>query len=313
MKVSYDYRELMSMIDSTLLKPTATGEEIEKLCQDALKYGFKAVVVNPIHVKACKKILKDTKVKVSTVAGFPLGEDLTKVKLFEVKRACKEGAEEIDVVTRISAIKSGNWKVIEQEVKKIVKAAAKKRLVKVILEASYLTDEEIERACQICVEAGARFVKTGTGYAGDATVSQVALMSRAVKAQLSEMSNKNDLKHCEVKAAAGIKTYAQALALAEAGATRIGTSRAVEIAEEGVIAAADERFADPPAPPLNWTVETPAESLSEIHGEEDTPILVNAVPPAPESLAETPAAPSNWEVGAAAPQERGEEPQPREE
>jgi deoxyribose-phosphate aldolase len=222
----------MSMIDSTLLKPTATAEEIEKLCQDALKYGFKAVVVNPIHVRTCKKILKDTKVKVATVAGFPLGEDLLKVKLFEVKRACKEGAEEIDAVMCVSAAKAGNWKAVEQEIKKIVRAAGK-RLVKVILETSYLTDEEIERACQICVEAGARFVKTGTGYAGNATPEHVALMSRAVKAQLSEMSNKNDLKHCDVKAAAGIKTYEQALALAEAGAVRIGTSHAAEIAEEG--------------------------------------------------------------------------------
>jgi deoxyribose-phosphate aldolase len=270
----------MSMIDSTLLAPTATGEEIEKLCQDALKYGFKAVVVNPVHVKTCKKILKDTKVKVSTVAGFPLGEDLTKVKLYEVKRACKEGAEEIDVVLCISAAKAGNWKAVGQEIKKIVKAAKRRRLVKVILEASYLTDEEIERACKICVEAGARFVKTGTGYAGDATTEHVALMSRAVKAQLSEMSNKNDLKRCEVKAAAGIRTYEQALALAEAGATRIGTSRAAEIAEEGAKAAQIEQRAETAAAqesgeagvePADWeTKAAEAEKRGEEAAERET-------------------------------------------
>lgn len=233
MKVEYDYNELMSMIDSTLLKPVVTGEELQKLCEDALNYKFKAVVVNPLHVRACKKQLKDTTVKVCTVVGFPLGEELTKVKLYQTKRAVKEGADEIDVVICLSAVKKGDWKYIAGELGKIVRAVKKGRLVKVILETSYLTEEEIVKACQICVEAGARFVKTGTGFAGHATPEHVALMLRSVKAQLAEMSNKNDMKHCEVKAASGIKTYEQARSLAEAGATRIGTSHAAEIAEEG--------------------------------------------------------------------------------
>jgi len=242
MKVAYDYEEIMNMIDSTLLKPVVLKEELEKLCSDAVKFGFKSVVVNPVHVKTCKKILKDTKVKVCTVAGFPLGEELSKVKLYQVKRACKAGAEEIDFVLSLSAAKAGDWKYVGKEVKKLVKAAKRKRVVKVILEASYLTDEEIVKACQVCVEAGARFVKTGTGYAGNATPEQVMAMSRAVKAQLNEMSNKNDVKRCEIKAAAGIKTFDQAREMAEYGATRIGTSSAADIAEEGMkMVIADEK------------------------------------------------------------------------
>ena len=240
MKVAYEYNELVEMIDSTLLAPTATEEQLQKLCDDAVKNKFKAVVVNPIHVKFCKKRLKDTLVKVCTVAGFPLGEDLPKVKLYSVKKACKAGAEEIDVVMCISAAKAGRWADVAKEIKKIVKAATGKRIVKVILETSYLTEEEIVKACQICVEAGARFVKTSSGFAKTddgrvigATTEHVALMWRAVDTQLKQMSNKDDVKRCQIKAAGGIKTYEQALALAEAGATRIGTSSAGEIAEEG--------------------------------------------------------------------------------
>ena len=244
MKVAYEYSELVEMIDSTLLKPFVSAEEIEQLCKDATEYGFKAVIVNPVHVKTCKKLLKDTKVKVGTVVGFPLGDDLTKIKLYEIKLAKKEGAEEIDAVMSLSAARAGDWKYIGKEIKKMVKKTKKNsvfkskkkrvnRIFKVILETSYLSDEEIVKACQVCVEAGADFVKTGTGYAGNATPEHVALMLRAVKNQLSELSNKDDKKYCGVKASAGIRTYEQANALAEAGATRIGTSHAAEIAKEG--------------------------------------------------------------------------------
>ena len=222
--------EVLEKLDSTLLSPVATAADIEKLCNDALTCGFKAVVVNPVNVAACRKILKDSLVKVCTVVGFPLGEDLTKVKVYETKRALKAKADEIDMVMCISAAKAGRWDYVGKEIKKVAKLC-KARVLKVIIEACYLTETEIKQACEVVVRNGARFVKTSTGY-GDAgaVLADVELMHDTVSDVLK--TYKQDDARCEVKASGGIKTFGQAKAFVEAGATRIGTSSAMEILEE---------------------------------------------------------------------------------
>ncbi len=232
MKFSVEFaKEVTEKIDSTLLKPTAVSADIEKLCKDAVEYGFKAVCVNPINVPACKAALKDTPVKVCTVVGFPLGEELTKVKLFALKKALKAGADEIDMVMCISAAKMGRWDYVGKEIKKLARAAGK-AVLKVIIEACYLTQDEIKTACEVAVKNGARFVKTSTGYGtSGAKAEDVTLIHNAVTATLK--TDKPDVLRCEVKAAGGIKTYEQAKAMVEAGATRIGTSNGVGIAIEG--------------------------------------------------------------------------------
>ena len=223
--------EVLEKIDSTLLTPVASAADIEKLCNDALASGFKAVVVNPVNVAICKKLLKDSLVKVCTVVGFPLGEDLTKVKVFETKRALKAGADEIDMVMCISAAKAGRWDYVGKEIKKIAKIC-KVKVLKVIIETCYLTDTEINQACEAAVKNRARFVKTSTGYGTAGAKTEQVLMMNDTVATVLKMNFKQDDARCEVKAAGGIKTYEQAKAFVEAGATRIGTSNAMEILQE---------------------------------------------------------------------------------
>jgi deoxyribose-phosphate aldolase len=222
--------EVLEKLDSTLLSPTATAADIEKLCNDALAGGFKAVVVNPVNVAACHKILKESLVKVCTVVGFPLGEDLTKVKVFETKRALKAKADEIDMVMCISAAKAGRWEYVGKEIGKIAKLC-RKRVLKVIIETCFLTDAEIKQACEVVVRNGARFVKTSTGFgSAGAVLANVEIMHDTVSDILKTF--KQDDARCEVKASGGIKTFEQAKAFVEAGATRIGTSSAMEILAE---------------------------------------------------------------------------------
>ncbi len=209
---------IASYIDHTLLKPDATVQQIDKLCAEAAEYHFASVCVNPWFVPRCVKNLKDTGVKVCTVIGFPLGATTTETKVFEALQAIRSGAEEIDMVINISAMKSGSFQAVEQEIQALAAAAEGSALLKVIIETCLLTEEEKIRACQIAKRAGADFVKTSTGFStGGATVEDIVLMRKTVGPEMG------------VKASGGIRDYATARAMIEAGATRIGASAGVAI------------------------------------------------------------------------------------
>lgn len=206
------------LIDHTLLKPEATKDQIEKLCEEALQYQFASVCVNPAWVPFSFQMLKNSDVKVCTVVGFPLGATSTETKVFETKLAIKQGAEEIDMVINIGALKEGNNDLVEQEIKKICEAAKNKALVKVIIETALLTDEEKKIACMLAKNAGADFVKTSTGFSsGGATIEDVRLMRLVVGQEMG------------VKASGGVRTLEDAIAMVNAGANRIGTSSGIQI------------------------------------------------------------------------------------
>lgn len=211
--------QLAKMIDSTDVKATATRSEIEKLCQEAVKYGFKCAVVNPVYVKYAAQLLKNSKVKVCSTIGFPLGISLPEIKALEAVKAVEEDADELDMVINLSALKSGDYAVVKQDIAAVVdvKRLAEEVIVKVIIETTQLTKDEKVMACKLVKEAGADFVKTSTGLFGGATVEDVMLMRQTVG------------KNIGVKAAGGIRTYADAVAMIEAGANRIGTSAAMAI------------------------------------------------------------------------------------
>lgn len=216
-------REIARYIDHTNLKPYATKEDIIKLCDEAIQYGFYAVCVNPYRVKLAKDYLsgKGADVKVASVIGFPLGATPTEVKVFEAKKALDDGADELDMVINIGALKDGDYEYVKRDIEEVVKVAHEKGAkVKVIIETCYLTDEEKVKACELAKEAGADFVKTSTGFgSGGATVEDVRLMRKVVGPEMG------------VKASGGIRTYEQAVAMIEAGANRIGTSSGVKIVE----------------------------------------------------------------------------------
>ena len=208
------------LIDHTLLKPDASIEAIEKLCEEALKYDFASVCVNPGFVPLCAKLLKGSNVKVCTVIGFPLGATLPSVKVYETKEAVREGADEIDMVINVSQLKAKNDAYVYQEIKDI-KAACDGKLLKVIIETCLLTDEEKVRACELSVKAGADFVKTSTGFStGGATAEDVALMRKTVG------------PHIGVKASGGVRTYEDMVEMVKAGANRIGTSNGVKLLQK---------------------------------------------------------------------------------
>lgn len=210
--------EKANMIDHTLLKADATKDDIVRLAEEAKKYGFASVCVNPVWVKTAYEILKDTDVKVCTVIGFPLGATTPEVKAFETTNAIQNGAEEVDMVINIGALKSRDLELVENDIRAIVEAAKGKALVKVIIEACLLTEEEKVLACQLAVKAGADFVKTSTGFStGGATVEDVALMRKTVGPDFG------------VKASGGIRTAEDLLAMEKAGANRIGASAGVKI------------------------------------------------------------------------------------
>ena len=212
---------IASYIDHTLLKPDATGEQIDRLCAEAREYGFASVCVNPYYVARCVKNLKGTDVKVCTVVGFPLGATTMETKVFETLQAVASGAQEIDMVMNVCAMKSGHTKAIEQEIQALAAAVEDKAILKVIIETCLLTDEEKTQACRIARRSGAHFVKTSTGFStGGATVEDVALMKKAAGANV------------KVKASGGIRDYATAKAMIEAGADRIGASAGVSIVKE---------------------------------------------------------------------------------
>lgn len=210
-----------SYIDHTLLKPDASNKEIKNLCKEAVQYEFFSVCVNPCNIKICKKYLKNTPVKVCSVIGFPLGSNDTKTKVFEAKKAIKDGADEIDVVINIAKLKDKKYKYIEKELSNIVKVSKGKALVKVIIETCLLTNDEIKAACEIIYASGVDYVKTSTGFSkSGATVEDVELIKEICKDKIM------------IKASGGINNFDFMKSLIGAGATRIGTSHGVKIMEE---------------------------------------------------------------------------------
>lgn len=214
--------KLNKYIDHTLLKADASQEQIETLIEEAKKYDFASVCVNPTWVSFAAQALKATDVKVCTVIGFPLGANTPELKAFETSDAIQNGANEVDMVINIGALKSRNFDLVERDIRAVVEAA-KGTLVKVIIETCLLTDDEKVKACQIAQKAGADFVKTSTGFStGGATVEDVALMRKTVGSDMG------------VKASGGARSYEDALAFIKAGATRIGASSGVAIMEGDV-------------------------------------------------------------------------------
>ncbi|MCM3596285.1 deoxyribose-phosphate aldolase [Metabacillus idriensis] len=207
-----------SMIDHTALKPETTKAQIETLCAEAKEYKFASVCVNPTWIETAAALLKGTDVKVCTVIGFPLGATTVETKAFETKDAIAKGATEVDMVINIAALKDKNDELVERDIRAVVDAAKGKALTKVIIESCLLTDEEKVRACELSVKAGADFVKTSTGFStGGATVEDIALMRKTVGPDVG------------VKASGGVRDRAGALAMVEAGATRIGASAGISI------------------------------------------------------------------------------------
>jgi deoxyribose-phosphate aldolase len=215
-------RDWSSLVDHTLLKPEASDADIRRLCEEAAQYKFASVCVNPTWVRAASCNLRGSNVPVCTVVGFPLGATLADVKAYEARRAIFDGAREVDMVINIGALKSNDDCAVEADIRAVVEASHEYDvLVKVIIEAALLTDDEKVRACLAAKRAGADFVKTSTGFAkSGATVADVALMRRTVGAEMG------------VKAAGGVKGIEDARAMVEAGATRIGASVGVKIAQE---------------------------------------------------------------------------------
>lgn len=213
-------RNLSTYIDHTILKPTTSVTDIVRLCEEAAEHKFAAVCVPPCYVGLAANQLAGTVVNVATVIGFPLGSATTAVKVAETKDAVENKADEIDMVINVGAIKSGMWDAVTADIRAVVEASDEAK-VKVIIETSQLTDEEKVRATECVIEAGADFVKTSTGFiGGGATVEDVALLRRTIEQKCSS---------CRIKASGGIRTKADALAMIEAGADRIGTSAGVAI------------------------------------------------------------------------------------
>ena len=200
------------MIDHTVLKADTPLETVKRICDEAMEYGFASVCINPCHVAYCADYLKDSDVNVCTVIGFPLGANTSAVKAFETKDAIANGADEIDMVMNIGALKDKNYDLVRDDVKAVVEAA-NGTLVKVILETCLLTEDEIKKACELCVEAKADYVKTSTGFSRrGATIEDVRIMKEAVHGK------------AKVKAAGGVRTPEDMVKIVAAGADRIGTS-----------------------------------------------------------------------------------------
>jgi deoxyribose-phosphate aldolase len=206
--------ELAHMIDHTLLKPEATPAQIDRLCAEARQYGFASACVNPVYVNRCAEALRGSAVKVCTVIGFPLGANTSEVKAFEAAKAIQDGAAELDMVINIGALKAGELAQVRRDIRQVVEAASTSAaLVKVIIEACMLTDEQKVTACHLAQQAGANFVKTSTGFSsGGATIEDVTLMRRTVGPEMG------------VKAAGGVRTLA----------SRLGSSAGVKIVVEMV-------------------------------------------------------------------------------
>lgn len=212
------------MIDHTILKADTNADDIKKLCSEAAQYNFASVCVNPYYVPLARQLLNGTGVKTCCVIGFPIGSNTTETKIFETIDACNKGAQEVDMVINVAALKNGDWDYVKKDIEGVVNAAKGKALVKVIIETNLLTDEEKVKVCTISKLAGADFVKTSTGFvvgkngsASHATVEDVKLMRQTVGPVMG------------VKASGGVRDYATACKMIEAGATRFGTSGGIKI------------------------------------------------------------------------------------
>ncbi len=215
-------------IDHTILKPNITEADVIKVCDEAKANGFFSVCVNPYFVPLVAKALEGTDVKVTSVIGFPLGANTTEIKALEAAKAVSDGANEIDMVINVSALKDGKYDYVESDIHAVVEAIKGKAILKVILETCLLSKEEIVKACEISKAAGAQFVKTSTGFStGGATEEDVALMKKTVGAAL------------EVKASGAVRDYETALKMIEAGATRIGASSSVDIVNQSTTSNSD--------------------------------------------------------------------------
>lgn len=210
---------LAAMIDHTNLKPTATETDIRKICAEAREYGFASVCANPVHVPLLKQELEGSRPLVCCVVGFPLGANAKQIKAAEARQAVTEGADEVDMVINIGALKAGQTDTVQEDIAAVVEAAAGKT-VKVIIETCYLSDDEKRTACKCAMDAGAHFVKTSTGFgSGGATAADVRLMRDVVGDKL------------QVKASGGIRTLDDARAMIKAGADRIGASAGIDIVD----------------------------------------------------------------------------------
>ena len=219
-----DHTELARMIDHTFLKAFGSPADIENLCAEARKWGFGAVCVHPCNIERCVDLLAGSPVRVCTVAGFPLGQMSSTAKAFEIRDSLDRGAQEIDLVVNVRAVQAGDEELVRAELGNLAEVCADAGATsKVILENCYLTDDQKCRVCRLAVEAGVDFVKTSTGFGtGGATVADVRLMKETVG------------DDAEVKAAGGIRTYEDAVAMIEAGATRIGASSGVAIIRRAI-------------------------------------------------------------------------------
>ena len=214
--------DVCKYLEHTLLKPNATKDELNKLLDEAIKYNFYGVCVNPVNIKYAKDYLKNSDVKIVTVCGFPLGANVSDVKAYEAKRAIDDGADEVDMVINISALKDKNYELVKSDIEAVKKACGE-NILKVIIETDLLTVEEIKKVCEICIEAKADFVKTSTGFVKDgvgAKVEDVALMYETVKDY-----------GLRVKASGGVRDIEKAKLVIEKGASRIGTSSSIKIVE----------------------------------------------------------------------------------
>ena len=210
--------KVANMIDHTILKAFATTEDVKAICKEAKEHNFFSVCINPTHIELVKKELEGSNVKVWTVIGFPLGANTPEVKAFETKDAIAKGADEVDMVINIGALKDKNYDLVLRDIKAVVDAADKKALVKVIIETCYLTDEEKKIACELSVKAGTDFVKTSTGFGtGGSTPQDIKLMRDVVGPEIG------------VKASGGVRNLNDAEAVINAGASRIGASASVAI------------------------------------------------------------------------------------
>jgi deoxyribose-phosphate aldolase len=218
-------KTIAACIDQTNLKPDATVQHIEQLCNEASQWNFAAVCVSPVYVPPASRFLSATAVKICTVIGFPHGAHMTEVKVFEAVKAIEAGAQEIDMVIHIGALKDAHYQHVREDIAQVAETCHKHAAIcKVIIETAYLSNEEKTMACRLAKEAQADFVKTSTGFAGDgATVADIQLMRKIV--------GFNDMG---VKASGGIRSYADFKMMLEAGANRIGTSSGVKIIQEAL-------------------------------------------------------------------------------
>jgi len=219
--VKQQITNIASLIDHTLLKAEATSSQIEQLCQEAISFDFATVFVNPFWVNFCHNVLKNSRIRVGSVVGFPLGATTSKIKAYETENEIEDGANEVDMVMNVGSFKDSNFKLVEEDIATIKKICGKEIILKVIIEMGLLTDHEKKEAALLVKNSGADFVKTNTGLGtGGATVQDVKLIRETVGPKFG------------VKASGGIRDYLSVLKLIGAGATRIGTSASVKIMQE---------------------------------------------------------------------------------